>query len=136
MRTGKLIGIGVLLALAVSTVPHTSQASPADVRIAKGTFIWKSRSGTHNLVATLTPTGDNAWSVVWDFKWKDKPQQYTGTIKGDLMNGQVEGTGQPKNGRRKFGFKGTSKDGVLNFMHFEFKGKLTKSTGSGRLVFK
>ena len=124
-------------AMFLATSSATAATTAADgVRIGKGTFIWRGLSGTHDLAATLTPAGENTWSVVWKFKWKDKPQTYAGVIKGDIMNGPVEGTGQPDNGRRKFGFKCVAKDGVLNFMHFEYKGKQTKSTGTGRLVFK
>ena len=100
----------------------------------KGTFVWSNKpEETHDLIAKLTPTGRKEWKAVWNFKWGNKPMTYIGSVKGDLLDGTVTGTGNTTAGpERTFIFDGTAKDGVIKIKHYETtKGK--KSTGDGEL---
>lgn len=88
---------------------------------------------THALQATLTPDGPGQWKVAYDFTWGNKPHQYTGTIKGDLKNGAVTGTGVNEGGKRTWEIEGTSKDGVITFDHWETTGGKRARSGGATL---
>lgn len=101
-----------------------------------GTFTWSNEdSQKHELHAKLTPTGTNEWQAVWDFKWKQRPMSFTGLVKGNLRNGPVTGTGDMADGKRRFSFEGTAKDGTITFEHYEVtRGKNHTGTGEARLA--
>ena len=60
---------------------------------------------------------------------------FTGIVKGNLQNGPVTGTGDMADGRRRFSFAGTAKDGTITFEHYEVThGKSHTGTGEARLA--
>jgi len=60
---------------------------------------------------------------------------FTGTVKGDLHNGFITGTGDAMDGKRHFAFDGSVKDGAIEFDHYEIThGKRQTGTGEMRVV--
>jgi hypothetical protein len=88
---------------------------------------------THPLKATLTPDGADQWKVVYDFTWGNKPHQYTGTIKGNLKNGAISGSGANEGGKRTWEIQGTAKDGEITFDHWETSGGKRARSGGAML---
>jgi len=102
-----------------------------DITLA-GTFIWSGKPAkVGQLKAVLTPTGPGEWKVVYTATY-DSKMTYTGTVKGNVMNGEVSGTGT-SDGRRTFIWSGTARNGVIAFNHFETTGNKRVATGTGTL---
>ncbi|HBF33263.1 TPA: hypothetical protein DDW35_01740 [Candidatus Sumerlaeota bacterium] len=104
-----------------------------------GTFNWNhdKKAGTqHPLTGTLTPTGDKQWSVVWNFTWDKKPVTYTGTVKGELVDGACSGDGTGTDGKGTFTFTGVATKGVVQFNSASNKGKKPEPTGTGSFSVK
>ena len=114
------------------TAAPPAPATPQAVNLL-GTFVWSNEPiQKHELRAKLTATGTNEWQAVWSFNWKQHPVTFTGTVKGELRNGHVTGTGDTTDGRRQFAFDGTAKDGAIDFVHYETThGK--NRTGNGEM---
>ena len=121
------IAVAILCTVAALGLPAATTATSIALQ---GTFTWsKEGSQKHELHAKLTPTGTNEWQAIWDFNWKQRPTTFTGTVKGNLRNGAVTGTGETQDGHRHFTFEGTAKDGSITFEHYEGK----NHTGNGQL---
>ena len=101
----------------------------ADIKLT-GTFNWTRKNTTENLDAVLTPTGTNAWTVVFKFNWDKKPYAWNGTIKGRLDNGDVSGEACSDGGKRTFTFQGTASNHVISLQHVETTGKKNVPTGN------
>jgi hypothetical protein len=96
-------------------------SSAADID-RSGTFTWQRKTATSGgLKGTFTPTGKDTYSVVFNCKWKKKPLVYTGTVKGDIMNGKFTGLCTDAAGKRSWNIRGEVKDGVMNCEHYEIK---------------
>jgi hypothetical protein len=106
-------------------------AADKDLKLS-GTFVWANQPDqTHPISAVLTPNGDKKWTVVYTFNWGGKgAQNWKGTAEGDLQNGAIKGEGFHPDGRRKFTFTGTSKDGKLNCTHTEITSGTPQATGT------
>ena len=89
---GSFFLAGLIFGTLTSITTAVEESATEDITV-KGKFEWSKRPGFHDLKGTLTPTGDNEWSVVWDFSWKGKVQVCRGIVKGDITNGAVSGTG-------------------------------------------
>ena len=121
----------LLCLVAAPGLPAAPPAAPE--LVLHGTFTWANERGqSHELEAKLTPTGTNAWQVVWNFNWKQHPLTFTGTVQGDLRHGPVTGTGDMADGKRRFTFEGTAQDGAIKFEHYEVT-KHKSRTGTGEL---
>ena len=120
----------MLSALLVSGLSAASTETNLTLR---GTFTWSNEGNQkHDLHAKLTPSGTNEWKAVWDFKWKERPMTFTGSVKGNLRNGPITGTGDMGDGKRRFSLEGTAKEGAITFEHYEVTHS-KKSTGTGEL---
>jgi len=120
----------MLSALLVSGLSAASTETNLTLR---GTFTWSNEGNQkHDLHAKLTPSGTNEWKAVWDFKWKERPLTFTGSVKGNLRNGLITGTGDMGDGKRRFSLEGTAKEGAITFEHYEVTHS-KKSTGTGEL---
>jgi len=114
----------------LSVAPLRAAAPETTLR---GTFAWANEPAQkHELRANLTATGTNEWQAVWDFNWKQHPLTFTGSLKGDLHNGPVTGTGNTVDGKRHFSFDGTAKDGAIEVVHYEITHGKTR-TGTAEL---
>ena len=114
-----------------STLLSNEPAKSGPVTI-KGTFEWDHAKGQkHDLVGTLTKSSDNSWKITWNFTWgRNTPLTYVGVVHGNLMNGQISGTGDDLQRKRNFSFEGTATDGVWKFDCFEVtKGKSPQGNG-------
>ena len=132
----KILLISLASVLISIGIVRNLQADPASKDVAlKGSFVWSSqKNAAHDLKAQLTSTGTNEWSAVWLFDWGGKPTKFTGTVKGNLKNGDVSGTGDTPDKRRHWTFTGQAKNGVITFEHYEeHAGKPHNSTGTGEL---
>jgi hypothetical protein len=84
----------------------------------KGHFNWnKQKDQEHDLNAAFTPTGENAWDVVFDFKWKGKPMRYEGEARGSLESGSFEGAASTDGGKRRWIYSGKADAGTINCKH-------------------
>lgn len=137
-RFGSVVVVGVLafglgsalMAWAAPAPAPLAEKGAKEVKV-KGTFEWKNKKGQKNdLTGTLTPVKEGEWKVVWDFKWGNKPVTYEGVVNGNLINGDVSGTGNEIKGKRTFSFEGQAKDGTWTFQCFETtKGKVPQGNG-------
>lgn len=135
-RSVGMVLLAALLLGMFSFVGMTAHAADGEKVIVNGKFEWTTRPGFHDLKGTLTPTGENQWNVAWSFKWNGKATVYQGVVKGDLMNGEVSGTGNDAQRNRSFSFKGTAKDGTLQFTHSENTRGKSKATGTGHFAIE
>lgn len=109
-----------------------STPMPAGDVTLNGTFTTSYKRGQDiPLKVVLKPTGPGEWSAVYNFAWNGAPKTYTGTVKGDLKNGDVSGTGSGDN--KKFVWEGKSQNGVVTFNHFELAGDRRSPTGSATM---
>lgn len=117
-----------------ASAPASGPASqPALIKMV-GTFNWRGKPGkTTPLQAVFKQVGTDQYLVVYRINWYNKDMDFTGAIKGSLKNGEVVGTGKPPTGERLFDFKGTVKDGVISFDHFEVTGGARTKTGTGTM---
>lgn len=127
---------GMVMALAVAGVLCVAgsskvQAADGDQNFA-GTFVWNNQAGkTHPIKAVFTPTGDKKWNVVFTFTWGGRGDQtYKGTAEGTLKDGEIKGDVNSTDGRRKFDFKGTFKDGQFDCTHNEKTSGKPQATGT------
>lgn len=108
-----------------------ANVQPGEVTL-NGTYTWNGKPReTVALKADLKPTGNGEWRAVYTFMSGTTKKTWTGTVKGDLKNGEVSGTGGGDG--RTFVFTGTSRDGVITFNHFETTGGRRVATGPGML---
>jgi hypothetical protein len=109
--------------------PTSNAAAAATL---SGSFVWKGKPReTTTIKAVLTPTAADEWNVVYTFTWNGKSMTYFGRMKGSLTSGDLAGEGAPKDKARTFAFKGTAKDGAVNFNHWETTRNRIDQTGTG-----
>jgi len=94
-----------------------------------GGAIWNGNKHRADFKAALTPTGDKQYDVVYTVTWDKATTTWKGTMKGELKNGVVEGTGVMPNTGRTFIFQAKAVDGVLIGKHWETTGGKKKLTG-------
>jgi hypothetical protein len=86
----------------------------------KGTFFWdKKKNEVVDIKIALTSTAAGEYDAVYKFRWSKKDLTWKGTVKGDLKNGEVSGTGGPPDGSRSFTFTGKAANGVIACQHAE-----------------
>jgi len=127
----------IAMSLAVLVVAYGASicghclAADGDITL-NGTFVWdKKAAKDHPIKAVFTPNGDKKWTVVYSFEWGPKgAQSWKGTAEGDLKNGEIKGEGLHPDGRRKFTFKGTAKDGKIDCTHNETTSGKPEATGT------
>jgi len=97
---------------------HSAQAGK-EIKI-KGTFFWdQKKKDVVDIKIALTPGGAGEYEAVYKFRWGKQDMTWKGTVKGDLKNGEVSGTGGPPDGARTFVFTGKAADGVIACQHSE-----------------
>jgi hypothetical protein len=94
-----------------------------------GGAIWNGNKHRADVKATLTPTGNKQYDVVYNFTWEGSHQTWKGTMKGELKNGVVSGTGATPDGKRTFIFQARATSGVLSGKHYETTSGKPKLTG-------
>ena len=112
----------LLAALLVSFWLGSSPASGEEITL-NGSYTW--RGSTGSLKVVLTSVGPNEWRAVYTYEGRRGGGRYTGTMQGDLQDGDVTGTAN----RKEFRLEGTARNGVIRFKHYR-RGELE---GSGRL---
>ena len=135
LKTGS-VTLAVLTWMGLCLIAAPAAPAPAREMNLLGTFVWSNEPiQKHELRAKLTATTTNEWQAVWTFNWKQHPMTFTGTVKGNLRTGPVTGTGDSPDGKRRFTFDGTAKDGVIDFSHYEItRGKNRTGNGEMRVV--
>ncbi len=118
----RLIPLSVL-ALALSTVTAADQ----DALTLTGNAVWSSQAKKAIPVTLVcTPDGKGGWTTKFTAEWDKKPYVYTGTLTGNLKDGDFTGEAAEEKGKRKWTIKGTATAGVLAAKHSENN----KETGS------
>lgn len=130
-----------LVVLAVAILSLAGLSFAADVQSAKdgekqdatkmkGGFVWERRDGgtSGDLEAVFTPTGEDSWDVTFYFDWEDEPREWSGTAKGSLNSGSLEGEAQEDRDRKRtFKFMGQVDAGVFKGEHGAVRdGELSK----------
>ena len=99
----KKLALIALLALSAAGLAHAE----GDSKTLTGSFVWDSGNTTGDLEAIFTPTGDDGvWDVAFHFEFRGRPHVYSGSAKGDLAEGRLEGRVLNDNKRRTFTFEG------------------------------
>ena len=124
--------------LAVCYVTGGARCLAADAVTMTGTFVWDNQPNqTHPITAVFTPNGDKKWTALFTFDWGQKgAQSWKGTAEGDLQNGAIKGEGFHPDGRRKFTYSGTAKDGKITCTHNEVTSGAPQATGTMTLAPK
>jgi prolyl oligopeptidase len=109
-----------------------AEATPAagGPRTFKGEFTWSQRDNQGDVEATFTPTGEATWDVAFHFTFRGQPHVYSGTAKGRLSTGDLEGTVQNENKERTFRFRGRVEGGKFQGSHAEVGDGDEQETGS------
>ena len=119
----------VVLGCTAACVSGPCLAAQGDVTLS-GTFVWSNaKDKVTPIKAVFTPNGDKKWTVVYTFNWSGA-QSWKGTAEGDLSSGEVKGDATHSNGKRKFTFSGTAKNGQIDCTHNETTSGKPQPTGS------
>jgi len=70
-----------------------------------------------DLEAVFTPAGEDRWSVDFHFTFQGQPHVFSGTARGNLVDGELEGTVRTEDQRGTFTFRGAFADGVFYGTH-------------------
>ena len=137
----KWVGIAILVLMARSGIGVAAEEQKASAAVVQGDkeeitltgeFVWSSDKNQkkHDLRIVATPKPDGEYDAVYSFTWKKQKMNWKGTIKGNLKNGDVSGTGVNDDGKRTFEFTGKAADGIIDCKHTETTGKKQKPTGT------
>lgn len=107
------------LAGPILATPTSAAATTTASRTLAGDYNWEQGSHRGNLEAVFTPTGDGRWTVAFHFVFDGQSHTYEGTAEGSLEDGPLAGEVQTDRGRRRFTFRGQSKDGSFTGTHAE-----------------
>jgi hypothetical protein len=134
MRLVAVPAAAVLCATAFGWFVFAADTKDAKEVNLSGAAVWNGNHKTAVVKAVLTPTGDKTYDAVWTFTWEKSSNTWKGTVKGDLKNGVVTGTGATPDGKRTFIFQARAVNGVITGQHWETTGGKQKLTGD--LQFK
>ena len=112
-------------------------ADTGDEQTLTGTYVWNSgRPST--LKAIFTTTGEDRWDVAFHFRFRGRPEVFSGTATGNLSDGKLEGRVKNRNGSgpRTFTFRGEFENGTFRGKHAEVFGRRESSTGTLTLKLK
>jgi len=115
--------------LAVLAAPHADVRAEGSQTLT-GEFYWTGGGNEGDLEAVFTATGDDRWDVAFYFEFRGRPRTYTGTAKGSLTEGALEGTVFNENKGRTFTFSGKFKNGKFRGTHQEIGSGRTTDTGT------
>jgi hypothetical protein len=135
----RFIILGILVLTLVLMSALAADASRKTLNVT-GTFnsSMEKPQKEHTLAGTLTPAGDKEWKAEWYFKWDDKATTWTGTVKGDLMDGKCSGNGsEGKKDSPVFCFEGVATKGVVQFNSAKIMpDNTTQAMGTGSFSVK
>jgi hypothetical protein len=126
-----LKSLTLLLAAALLLVPATADADGEQTLT--GEYQWDQGGASGDLKAVFTPTGEGTYDVSFYFNFRGRPHTYTGTAKGSLTDGGLEGTVENDNKRRTFTFQGTAEGGRFSGTHAEITSGDEYRTGTLQL---
>ncbi|MEM8996776.1 MAG: hypothetical protein AAGF23_18470, partial [Acidobacteriota bacterium] len=106
----------------------------ADAQTMEGEFIWErtDKNITGPLKAIFETTEEaNTWNVSFHFTFEGEPHVYSGTAKGELGTGALEGEVMSDGDKpAPFIFEGTFTDGKFSGTHAGFRDGNRRPTGS------
>ena len=117
------------LALLTLFVCSIAYAATDETRTFSGYYRWDGQDLSGNLEAVFVPTSEATWDVSFSFKFQG-PHTFSGTAKGSLKSGKLEGTVRNERETRSFDFRGTVKKGKFRGVHFESTGGARRRTGT------
>jgi hypothetical protein len=118
----------VVLPAAVATAE--GEGGGADTRILTGEYYWSGSGSSGDLEAIFTPTGEETWTVDFNFTFRGNDHTYSGTAAGKLSGGKLKGEVTNETGKRTFTFAGKFEDGKFRGDHTETTGGNARSTGT------
>ena len=120
-----------LLALILLLVNPGGFADAAGEQTLTGSYRWNN-GHPDDLKAIFTATGEDRWDVAFHFRFRGSPEVFSGTARGSLSQGKLEGRVKNRNGRgsRTFTFRGEFEDGTFRGTHAEVFGRRESSTGT------
>ena len=113
----KRIATLLVAIVALALVPWAAQAG--DEQKLTGEYQWDQGGASGELNAVFAPKGEGLWDVSFKFTFRGKPHTYTGTAKGSLSDGDLEGEVLNDNKRRTFTFQGRFTEGAFSGTHAE-----------------
>ena len=125
MKSITLLGIAVAILLPA----QGGSASAGGERTLKGRFEWNQGS-KGDLEAVFTATGQDRWDIDFHFRFRGRSHTYTGTAKGSLADGELEGKVRNESRRRTFTFSGEFENGIFRGTHAEVYGSRQQRTGT------
>ncbi|MEO1367265.1 MAG: hypothetical protein AAFX50_08805 [Acidobacteriota bacterium] len=109
-------------------------AFAADAQTMEGEFVWErtDKNITGPLKAIFEPTEEaDTWNVSFHFTFEGKAHTYSGTAKGELGTGALEGEVMSDGEKpAPFVFEGTFTDGKFSGTHAGFRDGNRRPTGS------
>ena len=120
------------LALVATVILIASGIALADdpATTLNGEYVWSGPGAKGGLEAVFTKTGDNTWSVDFNFTFRGKDHTYSGSAEGSLTDGKLAGTVQNESKARTFTFEGAFADGKFSGTHAETTGGEPIDTGT------
>ena len=122
----KRLGLFLLVLAAVAGPGHAEEGSTT----LTGSFVWEDGGTTGDLEAIFTPSEKGVWGVSFHFEFRGRPHVYTGSAKGSLSEGRLEGRVLNDNKKRTFTFEGSFAEGAFNGTHAEVVDEKSHSTGT------
>ena len=81
----------VLVVLVVLSLAQALPSNAEDAITLTGEFVWTQRDNSGSVEAVFTPTGEGEWEVAFNFNFRGTPHLYSGTAKGSLSEGELNG---------------------------------------------
>lgn len=124
-----LVALASIL-LVPATFAGDADADAAKTHTLEGEYQWNRMEEPGPIKAVFTATGDDQWDVDFHFVFRDEPHVYSGTAKGSLTEGALEGEVMSDGDEpRPFEFAGETADGVFKGTHGT-KGDDAQETGT------
>ena len=117
MRKAALSFLTVAIVLATPRVDVSAQ----DTQTLTGEWVWYEASSRGTLESVFTPTRDGEWNVAFHFTFRGRAHVFTGTARGSLSDGALEGTVLNDTRKRTFTFSGTFTNGTFQGTHAEIE---------------
>ncbi len=128
-RIAMLFAFATLATLATLVAAGSATAAD-DSRTIAGAYVWDQGDTGGAVEAVFTPTGEGTWDVAFHFNFDGEDHVYTGTAKGNLMDGALAGEVKADKRPVTFKFEGTFEDGKFSGTHAQVREDGETKTGT------
>ena len=119
------------LILAVALVAACTAPDPGP-QFFEGSYTWGTEA-EGALEVVFTPNGKDSWNVDFAFDYVGNRRTWTGTARGNLKNGSLEGRVDSDNPELGYILRGEFRDGIFEGTHAELIDGSEKPSGTVRL---